>query len=65
MAPLEPAGSWPLESAESLAVLASISIAAHTHGTEGINAASEAGIDTIEHAQFVMKGGVVHKGGGR
>ena len=32
-----------------------ITVAAHAHGTEGIIAASEAGIDTIEHASVVTE----------
>lgn len=32
-----------------------LKIAAHAHGTEGIIAASEAGIDTIEHASVITK----------
>ncbi len=32
-----------------------LKIAAHAHGTEGIIAASEAGVDTIEHASILTK----------
>lgn len=32
-----------------------LKIAAHAHGTEGIIASSEAGIDTIEHASMITK----------
>jgi imidazolonepropionase-like amidohydrolase len=32
-----------------------LKIAAHAHGTEGIIASSEAGIDTIEHASIITK----------
>jgi imidazolonepropionase-like amidohydrolase len=32
-----------------------LKIAAHAHGTEGIIASSEAGIDTIEHASVITK----------
>ncbi len=35
-----------------------ITVAAHAHGAEGINAAIQAGVDTIEHASFIDEEGI-------
>ncbi|MFI6350941.1 amidohydrolase family protein [Streptomyces sp. NPDC050560] len=50
-------------SAEELAVLvaeahgAGVPVAAHAHGTEGIAAAVDAGVDTLEHCTWMTAGG--------
>jgi imidazolonepropionase-like amidohydrolase len=44
-----------LEAAANEAHRHGLKIAAHAHGTEGIIAASKAGIDTIEHASVITK----------
>ncbi|MBT2405559.1 MULTISPECIES: amidohydrolase family protein [unclassified Streptomyces] len=51
-------------SAEELAALvdeahkAGVPVAAHAHGTDGIAAAVEAGVDTIEHCTWMTSGGL-------